>query len=544
MPFHRRILYGPQPEQWTGSLSDRAIAGCWFELRRLGGCGDGELKLKDAFPDRGAVQIGDWIACEYDVDDRWYLGRVVERIATSPAGVVLRLEGMVSELERVFPGGYGSDADGEAPRRYGCTDLFPADPDHAAELVECVDRPDALIQLLLEQFVVPDSDIAIDTDLIDDFSLAADLTELKVRGTETAAALIRDLGLLARNASWGVDEYGRFYLLGPKETVAAEWQEGRDLVALRETADDRMLFNRILLTGGLVYADCDAPPCGVYRWQGNYLQPDSRALYGERRIRVTVPWVRTPEDSQSFVREFFRVYAVLTPRERIEVAGVASVIRPWLDSVRVLDRDGNELASGQPEIVRVQFDHAPRLRIELGPIDPRTLWTIPPDEEVWPIAPSDVAAFGGGPIDVTSDASHFWALAAPTSDTSTSAYEDCWNCAFAARRWKVTLRGITAALCDDCAEWNGEHILERDFAYPGCVWTKDHAACDAEGESALRLYRLTNYTYFMIAIHGGYEVKYRLVGEFDGNGPNTFELDAQLNHHCHVTQRSLVIEPA
>ena len=545
MPFHRRILYGPFPEQWAGSLSDRAIAGCWFELRRQGGCGDGELRLRDEFPDRTAVKIGDWIACEYDVDDRWYLGRVVERTATSPAGVVLRLKGMASQLENVFPGGYGTEADGEAPHRYGCTDLFPADPDHAHENNDCVDRPEILIRLLLAEYVVPASDIIIDTDLIDDITAAADLTELKVRGTESAASLIRDLALLARNASWGVDEFGRFYLLAGRDTVAVEWQEGRDLVSLKETADDRLIFNRVLLTGGLVYADCPTPPCGTYRWQGNYLQPDSRALYGERRIRLSIPWIRTPEDSQSFVREFFRVYAVPTPHQRLEVANASTAPRPWLSAIRVLDRQGNELVSAQPEVIRVEFDHAPKLRIDLGPLDPRSLWTISPDEEIWPIAPSDTPGFGGGPVEVTSEESPISSSGpASSSDALTSDFVDCWDCAFAARRWKVTLSGITSGVCDDCEDLNGEHILERDLALSPCTWTKTHSTCHTSQGNSLRLYRRQNFTYFMILVQGGYEVKYRPVGEFDCHGPNTFQLYSQFDYWCQVTQQTVVLEPA
>src|SRR5262245_22861168 len=103
----RRILhYAPGPAELVGEIADRAVAGAWFELHRQGGCGAGELRLKDEFPDRNAVVPGHWIAFEFAEDDRWYLGRVESRQASSPAGVTLRLEGMGVELNEAFPGGF------------------------------------------------------------------------------------------------------------------------------------------------------------------------------------------------------------------------------------------------------------------------------------------------------------------------------------------------------------------------------------------------------------------------------------------------------
>lgn len=547
MPYRRRLLYGPNPSELTQSLSERAIAGCWFELRRLGGCGDGEVRLRDVFPERDAVQVGDWIACEYDVGDRWYLGRIVERVATSPAGIALRLAGMGSQLESVFPGGYGSEADGVAPHRYGCTDLFPADPDRARENVDCVNRPEALIVLLLEQYVTRATDIVIDYGLIDEVSAGSNLVELKVRGTETAAAVIRDLALRARNASWGVDEFGRFFLLQRRETIGAEWQEGRDLISLRELAGEELIFNRVLLTGGLVYADCPTPPCGTYRWQGNYLQPQSRARYGERRIRLSIPWIRTPQDSQAFVREFFRVYASPSPRYRVTVASPATLPRPWLTSVRVRDRSGTVLATGQPEVIRIEFDRTPKLLIELGPVDPRKEWWPPPEHEIWPVAPSDTPGFGGGPVDVTSDGSVSSSGGGSSGGTSTDDFTDCYGCQFMPRRWKVTLSGVQSGACAECESLNREWILERDYRYWGCVWTAAHQACGASSPylNALQFYRRPNYTYLMVIVHSSYEGKYRPVGgAFDCHGPNVFELFEAGDYWCHQLPATVVLEPA
>ncbi|HUQ72508.1 MAG TPA: hypothetical protein VM165_23475, partial [Planctomycetaceae bacterium] len=478
---------------------------------------------------------------------RWYLGRVVERRTDSPAGVVLRLEGMASQLETIFPGGYGSDADGVAPHRYGCPELFPADPDAVHENIDCVDRPEDLIRRLLEQYVVSGTEIILDDDLIEDATTATELAELKVRGTETAASILRDLALRARNASWGVDEQGRFYLLQRRDSVAAEWREGRDLVSLREIENEHRQFNRVLLTGGYVYADCGTPPCGTYRWQGNYLQPLSRSLYGEHRIRLSVPWIRTSTDSQAFVREFFRVYAQPTPQYRIDVDQQSFLVRPWLSSIQVLDRAGNELATGQPEVVRVEFDHAPNFRIDLGPLDPRTLWPVPRDGDVWPIAPSDVPGFGGGPLDVTSDAassSSVDVISSDSSGTSTDGFTDCYHCAKVAKRWKVTFSGIQPGVCPDCDLINGEWILERSSAYSYCVWTSPHPACAGRGlANEIRLSFTEQNIYLFLVTRSVYAVKYRPQNNvFHCFGPNIFEVVSP-SSMCSNYPATVIVEP-
>ena len=559
MAYQRRLLkYGPTPNQLAGSLSDQAIAGCWFELRRQGGCGAGELRLRDKFPDRESVQLGDWIACEYDVDDRWYLGRVVERTATSPAGVLLRLEGMASQLDHVFPGGYGSEADGIAPHRYGCTDLFPGDPNNLHVNIDCVSRPEDLVRLLLEQYVTASTDIQFDSTLIEEVTSAAEIAELKVYGTETATSLLKDLALRSRNASWGVDEYGRFYLLQKKEAVAAEWQEGRDLVSLREVANDALISNRVLLIGGLVYADCANPPCATYRWQGNYLQPESRDKYGERRIRLSLPWIRTSADSQAFVREFFRVYADPAPQQRVEIARQSTLIRPWLSSIRVRDRNGNELVTAQPEVIRVDFDHTPRFRLDLGPMDPRKLWSVVSTSEIWPMAPSEGGGFGGGEVDVTSDGaaassslssgilSSSMGLSSDTSLDSTSGYLDCYGCESIARRWKVTFSGITSGDCPNCEALNGEWILERDFGFQGCVWVAEHPACGGPLYlNRLEFFRRTDLTLLKVIVHSATAVSYQLSSGslFDCLGPNTLERAYLDETHCQTFPTTVVLEP-
>lgn len=407
MPFRRRILrYGPSPDDLHSALEDRAVAGCQFELLRRGGCGRGEVRLRDGFDDRQALPVGQWIACEYDDGDRWYLGRIEERRARSPGGVSLRLEGMSIQLNEVYPGGFGLQRDGRRPHRYAATDLFPADPDREEETADLVDRPEDAVRLLLSQYVVPATDIKVEAGLIENAESSPELVSLKFHGEETVRSILKDLSLRALNASWGVDEWGRFYFLRPRANPLTTFREGVDLIELTETTTREVLFNRLLLTGGYVYGGdlTGIEGTTAYRWRGNYRQPASVAAHGERRIRLWVPWIRSQADSRQFVREFFRTHAEPARRYAIQVVDQAACPRPWWGRVRVRDRHGNLLISAQPEAIRVQFDNTPRLQLELGPDDPRTHWPEPPHDERFPVVrPQLRSGDSGDDLSLTSD---------------------------------------------------------------------------------------------------------------------------------------------
>ena len=117
MAFTRRFLhYSPGPTDLVGEIECRAVKDAWFELHRQGGCGKGELHLLDEFSSQNAVEIGDWIAFEYETGTRWYFGQVKRRSNSIPSGVSLKLEGMGSQLDDVFPGGFARGvADGVPP---------------------------------------------------------------------------------------------------------------------------------------------------------------------------------------------------------------------------------------------------------------------------------------------------------------------------------------------------------------------------------------------------------------------------------------------
>jgi hypothetical protein len=420
--YTRRVLHhGPDPTAVPVALSDRAIGGCWFELHRQGGCGTGELVLKDRFPERDQVEIGDWISLEYAAGDRWYLGRVEQRQADSPAGVRFRLEGMGIELNEVFPGGFAQDIDGVPPHRFGRTDLFSNDPDYAVETVDTASVASDVVTLLMQRYVTPATHIIHDPLLIESPPDEATVASIKFRGEESVRSIVKELALVSQGASWGVGADGKFFFLQKPATLLATFREGRDVTSLEESRDREFLFNRVLLTGDYIYDVLDSSTFIArrsFRYRGNYVQPESRDEHGERRIRMWVPWLRTAEDVLAFVREFFRVYAQPTSRFLVETDGRSTLLRPWEGRVRLEDRDGAELFTGYVETVRVMFDHIPRFRLEVGPEDPRTLWPEPPHDERWELPEVQKA---GGKVSLTEELSSEALTSGATSGSLTSA---------------------------------------------------------------------------------------------------------------------------
>ncbi len=398
MTFERRILHhGPTPAGTPVVLSLQALKKCWFELNRQGGCGAAELILANEFFDRDQVDIGDWISFEYKASERWYLGRVEERVAESPAQTRFRLEGMSIELNEVFPGGFGEGADGQKPHRYANTDLFQHDPDRDQETYDSIADAVDLVKLLMQQYVAPQTHITYHPVQVEYPEQNAAATSLKFRGEESVRSVLKELAVRAQSASWGVDEQGEFFFLRRRDTPLAQFREGVDLTSLTEIRDREHLFNRLLLTGDYIYDQRDQSEeiaRRSFRWRGNFVEPISRAVHGERRLRIWLPWMRTQHDSFSFAKEFFRTYSQPQSRYLIETTNVAQLSKPWEGRYAVYDQSGDLLTFSYAETVRVYFDGTPRMRMELGPIHPRELWAEPPHDERWEL-PDQMPSAGG-----------------------------------------------------------------------------------------------------------------------------------------------------
>ncbi|MCG6154903.1 hypothetical protein [Rubinisphaera margarita] len=354
---------------------------------------------------RDGIEPGHWIAFEYSTGVRWYFGRVEQVDCDSPAGMRVQLEGAGVELTEVFPGALTAVSGGPKPHRYGRTDQFGNDPNHDVESQDYVVNSAELIRKLIEQYVAGKTHILHVPDLIETGTLVDDVTTLKFHGEETVRSVIKDLALRAGNASWGVDAERRFFFLQPREELLATYEEHRDLTRLASSRSRERLFNRVMLTGDYVYDrrdDSSQVARRSFRWRGNYRQPASIEEYGERRIRIWIPWIRTQEDSRAFVTEFFRVYAHPVTQYALQTKPQSVLPVPWEGKVQLRDRNGTELVTMQAERVRVLFDHAPVLQIELGPEDPRNLWPEPPHDERWEL-PDRISNFGGSDLTLSSE---------------------------------------------------------------------------------------------------------------------------------------------
>lgn len=404
MSYSRRIVHlSPGPEDLVGVLEDRAVAGCWFALDRRGGCGAGELRLADAFADRGTIDVGDWIACEPEEGTRWYLGRVARRRSVSPGGVVLELEGIGSALAETYVGGYSTAVgDGAGPLRFGASDPFADDPDRADEASSSTSDVSELVAELVESHLAPRTHVLFDPDAIEGGDPPATVESLKLRGEDSLRSVFADLALRDGNASFGVEADRTFFFRPRPVGTAATFREGLDVVRLEEVRDLDRLANRLTLTGDIVYGAAEGEglaPRGTYRWRGHYEQPDSRAAYGDRPLHLQVGWIRTSDDAEAFAREFFRVHAVPRTVWRVEaLLSEGALPKPWEGRIRILAADGSELTVGVPESLRVDFDHVPRLRFELGPPDPRHVWSPAREEDRWEIPGAAEPAFGGASI--------------------------------------------------------------------------------------------------------------------------------------------------
>ena len=377
-------------------LSDRAIGGCWFELDRQGGCGAGELVLQREFQERRAIEIGDWISCEGASGQRWYRGRVEECRTQYPGHVRLRLAGMSIELNEVFPGGFNASPPDRQPQRYGATDLFSNDPDRHWEAAHSVTTIDGLVRLLIQQHVVNKTHITYVPTLIEAPVRPVQALTAKFRGEESLRSILKDLALRAQ-ANWGVDAFGRFFFLRRRTSMQSTLRLGRDLLSLEETRDRELIFNRLLLTGDYIYDQRDNSgqiARRVYRWRANYFEPESCQAFGNRRLKLWIPWMRTQSDSVAFAREFFRTYSQPTARYSVETVPQDTLLIPWEGSVTIEDASGTLLSTGVIEKIRVLFDHAPRFRLEVGPEDPRQQWPEPPQDERWEL-PDHVPSNGG-----------------------------------------------------------------------------------------------------------------------------------------------------
>lgn len=342
-----------------------------FELLRQGGCGSGTINLKDPYTDRNTFDIGQYIEVLFDGSTPWYFGRIEEVQEESPRGVTLSLFGLWSELNEVWPGGFGANNE-NAPHRYARSDYWGNDPDHSLETADPVSQPEQLLCQLYKQYIQPATNVL--RGVIESPSPQVGMQGVKLRGEESSAAIVRAVATSMKTASYGVDEQRQFFCKQLRSHIVRTYQEGAastssrgELEEFRRHTDRSLLYNRLLLTGGYLYGSGVGP--GFYRYRATFRQADSINSHGERRFRAFVPWIRRNEDARQFAKEFFRRYAVPTVRYTFRTTGETTLLRPWDGRIKLLAADGTELATDHFDKVRVTFDEVPVFEITVGPED-------------------------------------------------------------------------------------------------------------------------------------------------------------------------------
>lgn len=365
MPYTRIIKHlDSDASTVISDISDNCTS-AWFELLRIGGCGAGEVVLKDSFADRGTIDMGDHIAFEYSSGDRWYLGRIESIQEESPNGVRISLFGLWATLAEVYPGGFAESNVGQ-PHRYARSDWFVNDPDHTFQTYDQVNQPDSMVNLLFSQYITQATNISLGS--VNTASLPNPLDSFLFRGEESAQEILRMLALYTRDASVGVNEDGELFFTPKNSTLLKTFQEGTDCESLSRSRERKLFYNRLLLTGGYIYLGGQFAP-SFYRYRGNFHYSSSIATYGEKTAQIFVPWIRRNQDATTFAKEFFYKYAEPVTRVTLTSSPQTSLLNPWSGEIAVNDRDGTEIIQDVFEKIKVYFDQTPYFEIELGPED-------------------------------------------------------------------------------------------------------------------------------------------------------------------------------
>ena len=389
-----RVLrnHGVDPTSAGERLDARCVRGCWFELHRQGGCGPAELRLDRGFEEDADLSPGDFLSVSAEqggVEERLYLGRVEHWEVEYPAGVRVRLGGMVNELGEVFVGGFGGPGE-PPPHRFGRTDLFSEDPDRPVQSYEPTERTLNLALRLITHYVLGRTSVVGSHPV--EVSQNPPVDSATFRGEESVRSVLKDLAVRGGNVDWGVDAFGKVFFRPGPQAAAATFRAGREVTKLSQTRSRDVLFNRLQITGDYVYdrpnrSGAVARPS--HRSRYHFVDDGSLSAFGEHRLRVWLPWVRTRGDAKAFAGPFFERYGRPVTKTLIEAVlpEGSPVPTPWGGPVEVRDEDGSLLAVGSPEAVRVQFDEAVVVRMEVGPEDPRRLWPEPREDERYEVPP-------------------------------------------------------------------------------------------------------------------------------------------------------------
>jgi hypothetical protein len=362
------------PTTLIDTITSDAVVGASFTLLRNGGCAQGKLVLKDSWALKTRININDWISFEYSSGTRVYFGRVESITNDDPAGTTLNLYGMSSQLSEVFPGGFSGQNDNLPHLLANNKNLFQHDPDWHAQTYDSIHYVEDFISKIWTRYIQPSTQIASMT--LENTSPRLEIESLLFRGEESALSIIKSVAIYCYGASWGVDANRRLFYGAKRSDILATYRTNVNCTNVQRQVDKSYLYNRILLTGGYIYGiNIESGGAnlwtGFYRYRSNFHVASSITAYGERRLRIYVPFIRRNEDARNFAREFFRMYAQPTTRYTFSVSGLSSVINPWDGRITLQDDDGTTLVTSHFDQIDYDFDHELTATVTLGPQEPQ-----------------------------------------------------------------------------------------------------------------------------------------------------------------------------
>jgi hypothetical protein len=352
-----------------------------FELLRSGGCGGGSITFSDSLTAR-SVEVGQFVRMKYDASTNWYIGRVEEVGYKSSSGATARLFGLYGMLSDVVVGGlYFGGAD-RLPHIYARSDWFINDPDHSLQSFDTCSRYDDFVTKLYVQYVQPDLPFITLGPVIQPTTSGLEGFQSQTfRGGDSVGQIIRHVATQMENASFGVDENNVLFMYPESSTLLKTFQEGVDCESIDYKRDKSLQYTRIWLTGDYIYMDE-----GFYRYQAVIRDEAADITYGNKPIKLYVPWVRTDEEAFDFGRGFFKKYANPTTRVTFTTSPQTTLLKPQNGKLRVKDRDGLVLTLDSFSSLKCTFDAAPYFTIECGPEDIQ--FGTPPEPNRWELPPN------------------------------------------------------------------------------------------------------------------------------------------------------------
>ncbi len=344
-------------------LPNEEVVDARCEFVRQGGCGSGSLLLKGPFNSYN-ITPGMHVQFLYDSLTPWYIGRVEEVSPASPSGTSVRLFGWMTYLNDIQIGGRGKN-DSKDPVHYvhpDDADIFPSDPDKELQTKTEVETLTELLEDVVTNYVIPDTPISFGsfdtpTDPEDNEFLS-----MIFRGEDSVSQLMRHVAVALGWSAWGVNESGVLFIKNMPTSTTLQFQEGVNVFNLVKNVDRSKMFNRLTLTGGPIFGAADDP--GFYHYRVNAVHYPSILNYGEKKMSITVPWLRTNLDTYRFASKLLAEFGGPTTNYTFsvlghEAIGVERPILPWLDRVSLLDANGVELTNGIPVNVQYSFNDTP-----------------------------------------------------------------------------------------------------------------------------------------------------------------------------------------